>query len=307
MAQGTFTSLGTMVAPGWGTAVGAVADLALGMGGEDDNQGELMRLQNDMNAEQRREEWERQRDFQQMGIRWRAQDAAAAGFHPAVALGVTPSSYSPTVVGAQIPPSSGGRSNRGQQLEDFASNVMGQNLTRARTATQTDTERRLEELTIRNAELRNSLLEGQISELWAGVLGQPKTPGMPSATGGTSAPAVGAILTKPSERISHRAGDAGIEAASTPGFKNFNVAPGVSIDLPGQQMSESIEAMGPMAGPVLSTIRAGKNRLFPEPPSTPLPDTHHWSFNRWSNRWTAEPKFAPSWRGSVSGRGSARR
>lgn len=45
----------------------------------------------------RSEEYERQKEFAQMGIRWRVADAKAAGLHPLFALGAATPGYSPSV------------------------------------------------------------------------------------------------------------------------------------------------------------------------------------------------------------------
>lgn len=68
-----------------------------------------------------------QREFAQMGIRWKVEDAKAAGLHPLAALGAQVSSPSPVSIGGEAP------------KLDFGS--MGQDLSRAFKAAATKEER----------------------------------------------------------------------------------------------------------------------------------------------------------------------
>lgn len=70
-------------------------------------------------------EYERQKEFAQSGIRWRVEDAKAAGIHPLYAIGANTPTYSPqAAVGS-----------------DFGISSMGQNIGRAIEAKQTARER----------------------------------------------------------------------------------------------------------------------------------------------------------------------
>lgn len=70
-------------------------------------------------------EYERQKEFAQNGIRWRVEDAKAAGIHPIFAIGANTSTYSPqAAVGT-----------------DYGLSDMGQNIGRAIEAKQTAAER----------------------------------------------------------------------------------------------------------------------------------------------------------------------
>lgn len=68
-----------------------------------------------------------QKEFAQMGIRWKVEDAKAAGLHPLAALGAQTSSFSPVSLGGEAP------------KMDFGS--MGQDLSRAFKAAATKEER----------------------------------------------------------------------------------------------------------------------------------------------------------------------
>jgi len=299
------TALGSFAGP-FGAAIGG----ALGgmIGGDDDNRGELMTYQRDINAEQRREEYDRQKEFAQMGIRWKSDDARAAGLHPMAVLGSQGSSYSPTVVAAQVP-AGPARRDYSSIGEEFG-RTMGQNLTRPQMATKTPYEIQMEGLALERATLQNRLLEGQVQNEWAALMGQPSGPTMPAATGPLP---TGSIKIKPSETISRDRTDSGREAASTPGVKNFTVGGGLSIDLPGQAMSESLESMGPGSAPMLMTIRGLRNKLHgPDGgPGVPPPAGSKWVWSPFKQSFSLEkigpPPSTSPWHGAVSGRGSARR
>lgn len=108
---------------------------------------------------------EQQREFAQQGIRWKVQDATAAGLHPLAALGSQVSSFSPISVGtssADIKPAS----------LDLGS--MGQNIGRAIDAGSTGSERnaRLQDavsklagvMELERASLNNDLIRTQIAQ-----------------------------------------------------------------------------------------------------------------------------------------------
>lgn len=110
-------------------------------------------------ANRAQEEYDRQKEFAQMGIRWKVDDAKAAGLHPLAALGASTTSYSPQSVGAA--PYRGG--------DEFV--AMGQGLERAINAGQTPEERRITQAKIdysegqaENMRLQNRLLENQLNQ-----------------------------------------------------------------------------------------------------------------------------------------------
>lgn len=93
---------------------------------------------------------EMQREFAQQGVRWRVEDARAAGVSPLVALGAQTHSFAPSMVGDT---SSGS-----------AMASMGQNIMRAvdSTRTQSEREEKALELRLENQSLQNDLLRLQI-------------------------------------------------------------------------------------------------------------------------------------------------
>lgn len=255
------------------------------------------------------QEYQRQKEFAQMGIRWKAEDAKAAGLHPLAAIGGVGSSYSPTLA---LPARSSGPdfSDLGGRVGDYLSS-MGQNTERAQNATKTVEERRLSELAIRNAELRNSSLELDLAAKTAALLGQPSNPPMPSAAGpslsvaGHTLAAVGrsGVKVEPSTSIVASPANTGLEAASTPFAKRHNLGRGLGVMLPSQAAAEALEGLGVaqhVAGPaLLGAIAAGQ--LLHGPETGPPHPSMKW--NRWKQAWEYTPpaKKGSWWDSSTRG------
>ena len=100
-------------------ALGAVGSIA----------GGLLSSHSQSNASQ--QEYARQKEFAQNGIRWRVADAKAAGIHPLYAIGANVSSYSPQAA-------------TGTNYGDLGLSQMGQNIEGAIEAKQTKAERAYE-------------------------------------------------------------------------------------------------------------------------------------------------------------------
>jgi len=114
---------------------------------------------NRIEANRATEEYERQKEFAQMGIRWKVADAKSAGLHPLAALGSQTTSYSPASVGAA-------RYAGGDEFTQA-----GQAIERAMKAGQTPEERRITDAKVeyaeaqaRNMTLQNTILENQINQ-----------------------------------------------------------------------------------------------------------------------------------------------
>jgi len=91
-----------------------------------------------------------QQEFAQQGLRWKVEDAKAAGLHPLAALGTPTTPFQPAY---------------GGMASDFAS--MGQDTSRAINATRTGKERtdaKLLAISIERGELENELLRSQIAK-----------------------------------------------------------------------------------------------------------------------------------------------
>lgn len=114
-----------------------------------------------------------QREFAQQGIRWRVEDARAAGIHPLFALGAQTHSFSPVSVGSSADTSMG---------DAIAS--AGQNIGRAASAALTSDERAkvaaADALSLEKAGLENELLRTQIGSLRQKMVGNP--PAMPGSS-----------------------------------------------------------------------------------------------------------------------------
>lgn len=134
----------------WGSIISAVGSLAGSALGSRSSESEK-----DASREMHGENMAMQREFAQQGIRWRVEDAKAAGIHPLYALGAQLPSYSPSTY---IP---GGDNGAGALLAQA-----GQDIGRAVDATRTPKERttaRLEALSVDRAELENELLRSKIA------------------------------------------------------------------------------------------------------------------------------------------------
>lgn len=114
-----------------------------------------------------------QREFAQNGVRWKVDDARAAGVHPLFALGASTHSFSPVSVGG------GADSSMGDAVASA-----GQNIGRAVQAGMTRDERTasdaLTALQLEKAGLENEMLRTQIGSLKQSQLG----PAMPTVSQG---------------------------------------------------------------------------------------------------------------------------
>lgn len=110
-----------------------------------------------------------QREFAQHGIRWKVEDAKAAGINPLFALGAPFAQAAPAYVGD---------TSMGSAVAGF-----GQDISRAIDSTRTTGERnqaRMDALTLENAGLQNDVLRSQLAKLNSSQVGPafPGTPGL---------------------------------------------------------------------------------------------------------------------------------
>lgn len=102
-----------------------------------------------------------QKEFAQSGVQWRAADALAAGIHPIYALGGSGASYSPSAVSLGSPK---------VEAETLDLGSMGQDISRAISATGSQTDRDLafnnqvKKLSLQKMGLENELLGTQIAK-----------------------------------------------------------------------------------------------------------------------------------------------
>lgn len=215
--------------------------------------------------------YDMQKEFAQMGIRWKVEDALAAGIHPLAALGASTSGASPSF---QVGTPDNSMSN--------AVSRAGQNLSRAVNATRSPQERIEQQLRLENMGLQNDLLRQQRDN-------QPKNPPLPTAgtdnfIGGQGDS--GVMLVKPSTRISHAPGRPAQEAGARPDVSYSRTDTGLVPVIP-EGLSESME--DDMIGKLMWRIR---NQVAPNfglggsPPNSQAPHGHVWRWDKFRQEWT---------------------
>lgn len=121
-----------------------------------------------MGSNDKKRDIQMQKDFAQQGIRWKVEDAKAAGIHPLAALGAQTTSYSPVSVGG--PSIASGLASAGQDI------ARGVHATRSNSEKVDAYAKTIQDLNIRRMGLENDLLASQIAKVNA----TGPTPGMPS-------------------------------------------------------------------------------------------------------------------------------
>lgn len=240
-----------------------------------------------------------QREFAQNGIRWRVEDAKAAGLHPLAALGAQTTSFAPSYVGD----TSLGNAVAG----------MGQDISRAYEATRTGRERLAERaevarrqaridamnekkhsLDVQRLELENALLAADLAKKQAAP--NPPMPDSATAYPIKSAPSVGAVRIEPSTAKSSRPGVPSLEASKGPGFVERRIGGtkfGTTIEVPNEELSQGLESMGPfgwLATPAHSAMRAVDKLLYGNPETKPKDGPGYtWKWDKWQQNWEAVP------------------
>lgn len=192
----------------------------------------------------------------QYGITWRVQDAKRAGISPLVALGAP--TFTPPSVG--LGGSDASFSNPARGFEG-----MGQDLSRAAMAAQSDKARMDMMMTVENMRNNSALTRSEVEKNMAdAALARRRaelvsTPGFPSVPGERFISGQGntpeMTVTKPSTTISPSADASGVEAAVTPAVKPVRMTDG-GID-PQPSLGTSVGATGETLGYIL------RNRLNP--------------------------------------------
>jgi hypothetical protein len=175
-----------------------------------------------------------QREFAQYGVRWKVEDAKAAGLHPLAALGASTSSPSPSYVGASFPTTTPAPST------DYGLSAFGQSLDRAISSKMTwaerqeyaekklyESQKRRQDLQI--GELELARLERDLQSLPAGASAS-MTGIIPGQTGINSIPADQVM----SSRL-------GVEKAVTPFHKMTVDSKGRIYMVIGKSAEEALE------------------------------------------------------------------
>lgn len=212
------------------------------------------------------------REFAQNGIKWRVEDAKAAGIHPLAALGAQTISPSASINPTTPVDMSG----------------LGQDISRAVNATRSQGERndallnsRLANAQVDNAELQNALLRSQIAKLNASTPPALPTDGMGASVFGTS----DVLLPPPAELKSNSItrsdpGNNAKEAGAVTDYGFTKTARGGLAIVPSKDWKDRGEDQ------VLPELMWGARNLHvgngPPVPSTrdyPLPKGYYWQWN----------------------------
>lgn len=268
---------------GIGSVLGGIGSVGGLFGGSSKS---ALRAQENMNAMN----IQMQKEFAQHGIRWRVEDAKAAGIHPLYALGANTTSFSPT---SYIPGDSGPRRDYGGALEGLGR--AGQGLARALQAKQSEEERidsKLNALALERGELENDLLRSQIARL-----NQQPTPAMPSLKpqmipGQSDIEKLGLVITPSQQHVIEKAQEVTKTHPGAPWQEPHEISDlGFArtssglVPVPSKDMKERIEDMM-----VPETLWALRNTLLPDysksPPASLLPPgAEKWTYNILKGEW----------------------
>lgn len=173
-----------------------------------------------------------QREFAQMGVRWKVADAYAAGIDPLVAMGAQTHSATPTAVGVEA-------DNSGAQLASRLGDRFGNMLRKADPSV-----RKREQLDLENQRLQNELLRSQIAKENSaqGLPGNGVIAGADVLLDGqgNARPMRNPVIDEPMKRIVSEKGRPYKEAGAVPDFTHVRTPHGYAI-IPGKDVKERIE------------------------------------------------------------------
>lgn len=180
------------------------------------------------------QQYQFQREFAENGIRWKVEDAKRAGIHPLFALGGSTATYTPTsFVGAT--------DNTPQYLSN-----MGQDVSRAISATQTAPERKLSDYDrarqvqeLERGQLQNDVLRMQLASASARLSPSQVGPTMPSSTSPVPAAVAGTYEAKPPEVLNSQPSNSGAQAGpSQPSVRWERNSDGSVVAMPTANMDD---------------------------------------------------------------------
>lgn len=216
-----------------------------------------------------------QREFAQHGVRWRVEDAKAAGIHPMFAMGAQLSPASPAYVGDT-------------GMSQAMSNI-GQDVSRSVDATRTLGERvsaRMQSLQLERGELENQLLRSQIAKLNAAPNPPLPASGDPYIISGqgNSSPTAATVDLIPMQRNVSQPGFPSKEAGVVPDFTYIRTPRGGLSPVAGNDVKQRIEdSFFP------EMAHAWRNNISPNLP-------WNWSSHPTKPPRSMLPKGAHSWR-----------
>lgn len=260
--------LGPMLG-GLGSLAGGLGGLFGGGGGSQQSDGTFLQNQFSAQMNWNREQAAMQKEFAQNGLRWRVEDAKAAGLHPLAAIGAGGASYTPTILAGTGEPSPGRSSNR-----DVGSSLaaMGQGLGRAISATQTKEERILtafeikrQEQQIQQGDLMNQKLMLDIAQM---ANPGPAFPNVTNRYGemvtsqgnipsGLTQPGIGSVYKMPEVNTQER-GNPGTESGTAHPYSRFTNTGSGLIPIPNKDLGYEDEFLAPGMSEHLM-----RTRLFP--------------------------------------------
>lgn len=214
-------------------------------------------------GQQRNRETALQKEFAQNGLRWKVEDARRAGIHPLAALGATGASYSPVSVG-----DTGGGT---------AMSNLGQNLTRAVSATRTQEERQSASLAliasqkqIEGLDLDNQIKASQLRQMNTSA---PAFPGSETFIPGQGNS--GLIKNQPLQRTGAMPGASHSEPGAVVDV-GWAATPTGLVPVPSKDFKERAEDM--MVPEIMHSIRNNLMPNFGGGSKPPVPGDWEWSF-----------------------------
>jgi len=226
-----------------------------------------------------------QEKFAQNGIRWKVEDAKAAGLHPLAALGTPTTSYQPAYG------------------DSTASNYanLGQDLTRAIHSTRTSKEReeKLADLAVTSSELDNELKRAQLAKLAPNQIGPPgpSSSNIPGYLTGSSTNEP-YVKENPVQVEKTEPGRMGKSAGAVTSYTYQTYADGAVGIIPSKDSKQATEDQLPLE------LQWYYNNLFlPEGKGgAPKPPKSYWPKGAIDMEWSpARGAFVPRYKGETPG------
>lgn len=224
--------------------------------------------------------YDMQKEFAQHGIRWKVEDAKAAGLHPLAALGATGASASPSF---QIPGEDHSKSNFYRSA--------GQDISRAIAATSTAEERMMRRLQIERMSTENELMKIDLDRARRTVM----NPGFPadgnSGIGGIPGQGDSSLPVQimPTGRTASALGKPHQAYGNVTGWSyvkhpDGSLEPISSPDIQGNKANDILEMIRFHINTFAHKYGNPKS-LAPSYQDNPLPPGYEWEFRNWTGRY----------------------